>query len=205
MKPRSAGQLYVMRKTLSLLLLVVIVSGPAWSADLATQVIRGRFPLNLTIPAEFEDMTRVVYGDAKLNPGTATFCTPEDAQLLHDQLRGERIEEQMKRGCITIFQNPSESYDIKAKRFSEEGNIEIMRKRGASSVSAFSAQKVGVVSFVRTDIRGVPIMSYVLATTSSSNRLLHVAEGNRVWMLTFGGGVQKESEVAVWEALINGL
>jgi hypothetical protein len=145
----------------------------------------------------------VLEGLQNLNPGAATFCTMDDAQLVRDQLKGTRLETQMEKGCITVAQDDIISFDMKSNRFSNESSIEALMKNPPKGGSIFAGLRVEL--FSRRDVRGVPTMSYVFAAEVRGIHHIHAFDGRNVWLLVFGGGTQKEYEAAIWEALIDGL
>lgn len=212
-----------MDRSFALLLFVVMYAGHSFADDVnpagrpapaesitlrAVQKIPSKFPLTLTIPANFRVValadTEVV--DA---PDTISklYCTEEDARLMRAQIRGQRSEEPLSTGCFVVGIDAHDKYDPGTKRFSMETIMEDSRTWGKSTAAPSFGVKINSVS--KRDIRGKPTMEVdqeiSINGDKARTRSLSVAEGVTVWTVTFQPGKHNGLAAPIWQIFVGGL
>jgi hypothetical protein len=175
--------------------------------DLKTKSVKSSFPLTITIPTEFMDVTPVIYQGIDRAENFVVYCTPEDGQLLRDQLFGKRATEQAKIGCF-FLQKDKSKYDKVAKSFEVESTIKELRKI-SQPLSTKPRLEMRVISFDKKEIRGRPTLAFVQDIKGNFDEALHhffyVADGDDVWLARFICGKQSRHSAAIWDLFTKGL
>jgi hypothetical protein len=171
----------------------------------ATMTIPSPLPLSFTVPTDFSDVTKTIYGE-KSHPGLAAYCDPADAQLLRDQLFGNRVQELANKGCLIVSRVPVITYDTNSKRFSVEDDIEAMNRLPTSANRRIEVKNYAVS---KREVRGIPILTHIQDSladrTATRIRFLYATDGVSVWAVTFTSGRQEGISAAIWDAVIKGL
>jgi len=179
----------------------LIVPLQAWSDD---------FPLRLAMPADFRDVTAALSPGQPPPAGTRMYCNLADAQLQRAKLFGQRVYEQMEKGCFVVELDESTSYDAASGRFSVEKDLAgpalNFKSPGSSSSPRIELRTFGAA---KRQAKGMPTLSFTQVATSDYGverfQFLYVATPNGVWLARFLEGRDPKRSAGIWRGFVNGL
>jgi len=170
---------------------------------LTTQRIASPLPIALTVPADFTNATKLVYGEMAA-PDTALYCDNVDAQLMRDQLLGKRADERARKGCLAVLRDAS-TYDPRTKRFSVESDIDRLNKQNIPG----REPEIRHHALMTREVRGYPVLTFVQDSATQLGRrrvyFMYVAVGPDMWVVMLDSGRQQAVSTAIWDAVVNGL
>jgi hypothetical protein len=173
----------------------------AWSAD---------FPLRLALPADFKDVTAAVSAGQPPPDTVRIYCNAADAQLQRAKLFGQRLYENMEKGCLVVEPDAATSYDAASGRFSIEKEISgpnmNFSSPGTSTTPRLELKTFGAA---KREVKGMPTLSLSQVATSEYGverfQFLYVATPGGVWLARFLEGRDPKRSAGIWRAFVNGL
>lgn len=181
------------------------------SGTVQTHLLSGPFPMAVTLPMEFSDVTRILYDGKSLPhppPDFAIYCDPPDVQLLLAQfVKGERLNDKPNRGCITVNTEKSASYDTVTLPAISQA-LEDQRKY-PERISGPHRNSMVILNFSKHTFRGAPAITFLQDFKHSNReariRFLYLVKDDKVWVVTHESARDDSLSASIWERFIAGL
>jgi hypothetical protein len=181
------------------------------SGSMQTRVISGPFPMNVTLPMEFADATKILYDGKSLphpHPDFAIYCDPADVQLMLAQfLKGERLNDKPNKGCLTVATEKSSIYDTVTQPAITQALED--QRRNLERMSGPHRNDMVILNFSKHTFRGAPAMTFLQdfkhRNREARIRFLYLVKDDKVWVVTHESARDDSVSASIWERFIAGL